>query len=282
MDLAGPIRLWLVILLLAGSVCRAGEDSKPESRRRVLLLGQKPDGHPATTHEYLAGQALLAKLLTRSPGIQTILVQADSPWEEGPELLDGADGAVLFLAEGARWVSEDPKRLAAFQKLAARGGGLSCLHWGMGTRDAAPVANFTALFGACHGGPDRKYKVATLTARPSLTSHPVLAGLAPFTVRDEFYYSLKKPVEDARVLVTPLLQGSIDDADQMVAWAAQRRDDGRSFGFSGLHFHDNWKLPEYRRLVLQGILWTLKQPIPDEGLDVSVEPQDLKLPRPPN
>ena len=36
----------------------------------------------------------------------------------------------------------------------------------------------------------------------------------------------------------------------------------RSFGFSGLHFHDNWRLPEYRRLVAQGVLWSLKLPIP--------------------
>src|SRR5262249_3951708 len=156
-------------------------------------------------------------------------------------LLDGADGVVVFLSEGARWVTEDPNRLAAFQRVAKRGGGLSCLHWGMGAREAAPIADYTALFGACHGGPDRKYKVVTLTAKPAENKHPVLAGLAPFEVHDEFYYSLKQPLPDRMAKITPLINVHIDDSDHMVAWAADRPDGGRSFGFSGLHFHDNWK-----------------------------------------
>ena len=53
----------------------------------------------------------------------------------------------------------------------------------------------------------------------------------------------------------------------------------RSFGFSGLHFHDNWQQADYRRLVAQGVLWTLKQPIPKDGLNVAIAAEDLKLPK---
>jgi len=49
-----------------------------------------------------------------------------------------------------------------------------------------------------------------------------------------------------------------------------------SFGFSGLHFHDNWRKPEYRRLAAQAVLWTLKKPIPPDGLKVEVTEEDLK------
>jgi type 1 glutamine amidotransferase len=270
------ILLGVILLVPAGGW---GQE-KPAAplRQRILLLGQKPDGHPPTTHEYMAGLTLFAKLLARIPGVQTILIQADSPWKDGAELLDGADGVVVFLSEGARWVTEDADRLAAFQRLAKRGGSLSCLHWGMGTREAAPIADFTALFGACHGGPDRKYKVVSLTARPADNRHPALHGLTPFEVRDEFYYALKQPAPERMLKVTPLLQVSIDDRDHTVAWAAERPDGGRSFGFSGLHFHENWKLPEYRRLVLQGVVWTLKRPVPEGGLSVGITDADLKLP----
>lgn len=268
-----------LVLLLAMTLLPAfASAQEPAIRRRVLLLGQKPDSHPAATHEYMAGVRLLAELLSRSPGVQTIVVQADSPWKEGPELLDGADAAVLFLAEGARWVTEDKVRLVAFQRLAKRGGGLACLHWGMGTRDAAPIADFTSLFGCCHGGPDRKYKVVSVTAAPAGNRHPVLAGIAPFEVRDEFYYALKRPAEDRMIKILPLIQVPIDGIDETVAWAAERPDGGRSFGFSGLHFHENWKLTEYRRLVLQGVLWTTGSPIPETGLGVEVRADDLKLP----
>jgi len=273
-------RMWLVILVMAVliPVAAFAEDqpilanSRP---KRLLLLGQKPDSHPASSHEYMAGVRLLAKLLQNRGGLQTVVVQADSPWRDGPELLDGADGAVLFLTEGAKWVSDDADRLAAFQRLAKRGGGLSVLHWGMGTREAAPVENFVALFGMCHGGPDRKYKVITTTIRPATVPHPVLNGLAPIQVHDEFYYALKRPAPIERLV--PLIQVSLEGEQQTVAWAWERPDLGRSFGFSGLHYHDNWKWTEYRRLVLQGVLWSLGQLIPTDGLPVDVTEADLIL-----
>ncbi|MBS0203952.1 MAG: ThuA domain-containing protein [Planctomycetes bacterium] len=274
-----PLRcLVLLASILVPAAFPARESRAQDRVQRILLLGQKPDSHPATTHEYMAGVQLLARLLSRSTGIQTVVVQADSPWNDGPELLDGADAAVLFLTEGARWISDDRERLAAFQRLARRGGGLTCLHWGMGTREAGPIAEFTALFGRCHGGPDRKYAVVAVTASPD-ANHPILSGIQPFEVRDEFYYSLKTAGPESRLKATSLIRVSIDGTDQSVAWSGERNDGGRSFGFSGLHFHENWKLKEYRRLVLQGVHWTLKRPIPESGLDVELADRDFALPK---
>lgn len=270
-------RLTLLLAILMAAITGFAADNS--ARKRVLLLGQKPDSHPATTHEYMAGVRLLATLLEKSPEIQTVVVQADSPWTDRPELLDGADGVVVFVSEGAKWVTEDPSRLGAFQQLAKRGGGLTCLHWGMGTRDSGPVAEFTALFGGCHGGPDRKYKIAEVSAKP-VAGHPVVSGIFSFDVRDEFYYALKRPAPELMFKVFPLLQVPIDGADQTVAWACERPDGGRSFGFSGLHYHENWKLTEYRRLILQGVLWTLKQEIPESGMPVDVTREALALPSP--
>ena len=244
--------------------------------KRVLLLGQRPDSHPKTTHEYMAGIRLIARFLNDLGNYQVVIEQADNPWKDGPELLDGADAAVLFLTEGAKWVSEEKKRLAAFERLAKRSGGLSVLHWGMGTREAEPIADFVSLFGGCHGGPDRKYKVDDFQLVPPLTPHPILSGIQAFNVQDELYYALKFPV--LRRGHTVILNTRIADTDQAVAWAWQRDDAGRSFGFTGLHFHENWNRIEYRRLVLQGILWTLKETIPTEGLRLDLAEKDLELP----
>lgn len=277
-------RRWLVMLAFASLISAvAWAEDQPNAvatrPKRVLLLGQKPDNHPANSHEYMAGVRLIAKLLQNRGGLQTVVVQADSPWRDGPEMLDGADGAIVFLTEGAKWVTEDSDRLAAFQRLAKRGGGLSVLHWGMGTREAAPVTDFVSLFGCCHGGPDRKYKVLTATMTPSSASHPVLSGLAPVKVHDEFYYAFKQPTQVERLV--PLIQVPIEGDNQTVAWAWERPEGGRSFGFSGLHYHDNWRLVEYRRLVLQGVLWSVGQPIPADGLAVDVAISDLApTPRP--
>jgi len=228
--------------------------------QRLLLLSQGPDGHPVSTHEYVAGQQILARLLRDVPELQITQVRADGDWSGGPAVLDKADHCVLFVSEGAKWVNGDPARRNAFRRLAERKGGLSVLHWGMGTRDEANIDVFVQLFGACHGGPDRKYKVLETKCSPA-SDHGATAGLQPFTIKDEFYYALKRdPNQELKALLT----ARIEDREEMVAWAWDRKDGGRSFGFSGLHFHANWERPEYQKLVAQSVLWTTRLPQPKE------------------
>lgn len=274
MKAAQQLTAGLVCLLVACSLGRADE----QQARRLLLVGQGPDGHPPATHEYLAGLGILQKCLATTPGLEVELVRGDEPWTAGPELLRGADGVVIFLAEGAKWTQADPRRLDALADLAARGGGLVALHWAMGTRDAEYIDGYLKLFGGCHGGPDRRYAVVEEEARPADPRHPIGAGVDPFRVRDEFYFRLKFVQPEGSI--QPVWQVPIEGRSETVSWAWERPDGGRSFGFSGLHFHDNWRLPAYRRLVAQGVLWTLKLPIPDEGVAVEVTEEDLKLEQP--
>ena len=67
------------------------------------------------------------------------------------------------------------------------------------------------------------------------------------------------------------MQADIDNSAETVCWAWQRPGGGRSFGFSGLHFHENWQMPEYRRLVTQGVLWTMNVEIPPEGIPIPMD-----------
>ena len=268
-------------IVTADEAPAVGQNAQAEhgnSRRvkRVLLVAQGPDNHGWSTHEYAAGLRLLVKCLAASDRVQPIVIFADDPWKEGPELLDGADGVVLFLSEGAKWLSQDPDRLAAFQKLAERGGGLVTLHWAMGTRSADPIDAYLNLFGGCHGGPDRKHKVVSVRITVADPSHPIMRGIGSYDVRDEFYYRLKF-VEPAGS-IHPLLSVPVDDDVHTVAWSWKRPDGGRSFGFSGCHFHDNWRLPQYRRMIAQATLWSVTEAIPEDGLSVEVTEKDLFLP----
>jgi hypothetical protein len=260
----------LVALTLVAQPAPAG------GPKRLLLVGQGPDGHPAGTHEYVPGLKVLEKCLAGVRDLEVTTTRADGPWREGPELLARADGVVLFLAEGAKWMHDSPRRLEALHKFAARGGAVVVLHWAMGTRDAKHIDGIVKIAGGCHGGPDRKYKVLQTKARVADPKHPIAAGLADFTVRDEFYCRLKfaRPKEH----IKPVLRVRIEDSDETVAWSWERPDGGRSFGFSGLHFHENWRLPEYRRLVAQAVLWTLRLPVPSKGLAVPVTDKELRLP----
>jgi type 1 glutamine amidotransferase len=266
--------LWRLVVALFALTLTAPA-ALADGPKRLLLLGQGPDGHPPAAHEYTAGLKILHKCLEKVPGLEMKVALADEPWRDGDEMLDKADGVVLYLAEGAKWMQNEPRCHDALKKLAARGGGIVVLHWAMGTKDAKYIDGCVQLLGGCHGGPDRKYKILQADAEITDPKHPIVTGIKNFGVRDEFYYGLKfaKPAGT----VKPILRVAIDGNMETVAWAWERPDGGRSFGFSGLHFHDNWRLTEYRRLVAQATLWTLRLPIPKEGLPVAVTDNDLKL-----
>ena len=57
---------------------------------------------------------------------------------------------------------------------------------------------------------------------------------------------------------------------QIVAWAYERPDGGRGFGFTGGHYHRNWGNDDFRKLVLNAILWTAKVEVPAGGVECKV------------
>ncbi len=242
--------------------------------KTVLLLGQKRD-HPPGCHEYMPGLRVLAKCLEPIPELKVKLLAADEPWPEGPDHLRRADGIVLYLGQGARWIQNDPKRLEAIEQFAARGGGIVALHWAIGAKDDKYIEPHRGLIGGVHGGHDRKYIITETQVRVAEPPHPIASGIGPWMLNDEFYYRLKFTDKGK---VTPVLQVTIENTCETVAWAYERPDGGRSFGFSGMHFHDNWKRPECRRLAAQAVLWTLRLPIPPEGIAVDVPEGILELP----
>jgi hypothetical protein len=245
----------MALVTMAMATLGAAAAAEPKT---LLLVSQSPDSHPRGTHEYKAGVELLARLLEPNRELKIRLANGDEPWTEGPELLAQADGVVIFVSEGARWLQAAPRRYEAFERLRARGGGLVALHWAMGTRLPEPIEPYLKLFGGCHGGADRKYQVVDTLLHVADREHPIAKGLEDVCVHDEFYYQLK--FVKAAAPIVPVLEATIDGQAETVAWSWERPDGGRSFGFSGLHFHENWQLSEYRRLLTQAVLWTLKLP----------------------
>jgi hypothetical protein len=133
----------------------------------------------------------------------------------------------------------------------------------------------------------------------------------PFSVRDEWYFNLRlrvNRVENDASLggavrfnangVMPILVAKPSDAvrkgpyvaprgpyehiiaasgrDEVMMWAFERPDGGRSFGFTGGHFHTNWGDDNFRRVFLNALLWIAKAEVPPEGVQSSVTPEELK------
>jgi type 1 glutamine amidotransferase len=62
---------------------------------------------------------------------------------------------------------------------------------------------------------------------------------------------------------------------QTVAWAYERPGGGRGFGFTGAHYHKNWGNNDFRKLVLNGLLWTAHVEVPPNGVESQVSAEDL-------
>ena len=225
----------------------------------------------------MAGAKVLKILLKDVKGLDTQVVRADEPWLNGPKLINEADAVVLLVSQGARWMQRDPRRYDAFTKLASRGGGITALHWSVGAKDAKYINGQLKLLGGTRGGPKRKYTVVENDVNVVAKNHPVARGVKNFRVRDEFYYRLNLATDQKGF--QPLLTTKLDGRQETVSWLWQRSDGGRSFGFVMLHFHKNWELEEYRKLITQGVLWTLKLPIPKQGFNVQIDKKALELPK---
>ncbi len=51
-----------------------------------------------------------------------------------------------------------------------------------------------------------------------------------------------------------------------MAWAYERPDGGRGFGFTGLHKHDNLANGSMRTLLLNAVAWVAKLEVPPGGV----------------
>ena len=51
-----------------------------------------------------------------------------------------------------------------------------------------------------------------------------------------------------------------------MAWASQRADGGRGFGCTGGHNHVNWGNNQFRKLVMNAIVWTSGADVPPDGV----------------
>src|SRR4051812_4952311 len=173
MSSPSPLRRLFLFFLLISATAFAADPPK-----KLLILVQGSDGHPPATHEFIAGGEIMRRTLADIPGLKVDVRNIQGEEKESgliPEMINDADGLALYLSQGAQWIESEDRIKQALAKFAQRGGGLFALHWAIGAKEPKFVEPFVALFGACHGGPDRKYKVLETLVSPA--DHPATAGL---------------------------------------------------------------------------------------------------------
>jgi type 1 glutamine amidotransferase len=259
---------------------------------KIVLIAGRPSHGPGA-HEFNAGCKLLAKCLKEVPGIEPVVVTGG--WPEDESVFDGAKELVFFMDGGGGHPIVRPGHLEKIQKLVDKGVGLSFFHYAVEVPKGEPGDKFLDWIGGYY---ETAYSTNPIwTARiETLPTHPITSGVKPFAIEDEWYFNIRFRPEGKGVI--PILVAKPDDKtrqgvsssprgpykhiveakgrEEVVAWAVERPDGGRGYGFTGGHAHKNWGDPNFRKLNLNAILWTAGLDVPEGGVSSEVSAEELK------
>jgi type 1 glutamine amidotransferase len=266
--------------------------ARAASSAKIVLIAGRPS-HGAGDHEFNAGCKLLAKCLEQVPGVVPVVVTGG--WPKDESVFDGARTLVFFMDGGGGHPIIQKDHLETIQKLMDKGVGLVCLHYAVEVPKGKPGDKFLDWIGGYYesGFSTNPHWTADFTSIPE---HPVTRGVKPFAIKDEWYFNIRfrpgmqgvtslliaKPDDQTRRGVSASPRGPYQHIveakgrDEVLAWAVERPDGGRGFGFTGAHTHKNWDDPSFRKLVLNAILWTAKLDVPSEGVESHLSSDDLK------
>lgn len=246
-------------------------------RKVVLIAGKK--SHGPGHHEYEKGLRLVKHCLDNAEKASGVTVELHlDGWPADPKTLDDAASIVVFCDGSDRDLKAHPllagERLEILAKQMKRGCGFVALHYTVFVPVERGGTQFLDWLGGhfdYETGPGAnkwasKITTAKTTTRPMRKEHPICRGLEPFELNEEYYHHIRFRQGDGRlipILATPLPN---EEREQLVAWAVERTDGGRGFGFTGGHFHSNWAVEGFRRLILNAIVWTAKGEVPAGGL----------------
>jgi type 1 glutamine amidotransferase len=284
------VSILMFLLTTISCTTMSGQDEveeKAETKKIVFLSGAKSHGYGS--HEHYAGCVLLAKSIEAAmPGYETIVYK--HKWPEDESAFDDVDCVISYCDGGKRHPFN--KRLELVDALAKKGVGIVCVHYGVETTKGKNGDKFVDWIGG-YFEPNwsvNPHWIANFTEMPD---HPITRGVEPFEIQDEWYYHMR--FREEMQGVTPILSAippasTLERPDgphsgnphvratagqpQHVAWASEREDGGRGFGFTGGHDHWNWGNDNFRRIMLNAIVWTAKGEVPEGG--VQDEPKDLE------
>jgi type 1 glutamine amidotransferase len=158
--------------------------------------------------------------------------------------------------------------MKSLEKLIKRGAGLVCLHYTVFVPNEKAGEKFLKWIGGYfdyESGSGANHWFSKIETRdfelsPATPTHPICQGVQPLSIKEELYFNLKFP-EDKKNL-TPILTFDSQKKgwSKVVAWALERPDGGRGFGYTGGHFYKNFEDPTVQKLLMNAILWTAHAP----------------------
>jgi type 1 glutamine amidotransferase len=288
-------KLPLFVLLCAAMGASVISAHAEGAKKNVLMIAGKPSHGPGE-HEHNAGVQLLTKCLQQGAADSVdVKYHLSGEWPSAEELAK-ADTIVIYSDGGGGHPALQADHLAQLGKEMKRGCGFVCLHYAVEPTIEKGNSEFIDWLG---GAFEINWSVnphwdANFKEMPK---HVISNGVKPFGSNDEWYFHMR--FRDGMKGVTPILSDIAPESTmsrpdghhsgnpavreavknkvpQHVAWAVQRGDGGRGFGFTGGHFHKGWANDEQRKLVLNAIAWTAKADVPAGGIESKVTEADMQ------
>ncbi len=265
-----------------------------DAKKKIVFVAGKASHGPGE-HEHRAGCMLLASQLEKS-GLAVAPVVTTNGWPKDESIFDNAAAVVIYSDGGGGHPAMN--HLDTLKKLSDGGTGIGLIHYAVEIPKGKPGNAFLALAG---GYFETDWSVnPTWEAAFKMPEHAVTSGVHDFKSMDEWYYHMRFRPEMAGI--TPILSAlptaeSLSRPDgphegnpevraavlerkepQVTMWLYQRPDGsgGRAFGFTGGHYHKNWKLDDPRRLVLNAIVWIAGMDVPKDGVPTTT-PTDEEM-----
>ncbi|MCX6903704.1 MAG: ThuA domain-containing protein [Verrucomicrobia bacterium] len=277
----------LMALAALGAVQLSAADKK-------IILVAGGASHGSGDHEHRAGCELFKACLDKVPGINVQVYS--NGWVPDVKAFDGADAIVVYSDGGGGHPFIQKDRLQVLSELMKKGVGLGCVHYAVEVPTEKGGKEWLDWIGGYFevNWSVNPFWVADFTTIPK---HPVTRGVKPFKIQDEWYYHMRFQPEMKGV--TPILSALppkatlnrrdgphennpavreavlTNQAPQHVMWVYERPDGGRGFGFTGGHPHKNWANDDFRKPVLNAILWIAKVEVPANGVETPVPQEAL-------
>ena len=256
------------------------EPKDPNATKIVIVAGRQ--SHGPGDHEFFAGSAILKKVLEQNPNVAVVM--ARDGWPKNEKIFENAKTVVFYMDGGGGHPIIQKGHKETVQKLIDQGVGFVNLHYAV----EYPKSQSDHVLDWLGG-----YYETGFSTNPhwvgdfkNLPEHAITRGVKPFNIKDEWYFNIRFAPEGKSV--TPILKSTPPDnvrgtaaakenkgREEIVAWTHDRKNGGRSFGFTGGHTHKNWGDENFRRLVANAILWTAKVDVPKDGAKVDLDPSEL-------
>jgi len=285
-------RTFLGVSAAAAGALAAPSLRAAESRKKLVMLAGRPS-HGPMEHEFNAGVLLLKKCLARVPELEVIHYR--NGWPDSEKAFEGASGIFLYADGGNGHPFIQDGRLSILGDLMSRGIGLMCAHFAVEVPKDRGGKQFQDWIGGYY---EHQWSCNPMWTPEfsALPKHPITNGVKPFSIRDEWYFNMRfRPDgKDLVPILTALPSDAVRDGPyvyprgpyphiqkekgrrETMMWAVERKDGGRGVGFTGGHFHHNWKDNSFRKVVLNAAVWICKVDVPKKGVPSAVSEADIK------